>query len=295
MKTGIPNYPPSMVAFIDLLGYKNKVKNIRNTRELDRVIRQIQSIHSLFEKKPWNELSKTARRITGKKVIALSDALVISASLNSKACKMSGVYDSVAQELTAIGLSQGLCAMRGIFLRGGIALGYHYKKQDIIVSSALIDSYELEHTRLCFPVIGMDPGFYRAFTESPQAKHYSPESSPNKCLFIPVTISWNKRKQKIYCLDYFYITVSNMSTFYDDNDRNRYKSTTNPNKKHEILNRSFLRNEMRFVKAHKRAIEKELKKKHVTKIRKKYLWLKNYHNEKVKQGNYGHEYEIENG
>ena len=64
-------------------------------------------------------------------------------------------------------------------------------------------------------------------------------------------------------------------------DLERYRAEKDIDKKNDIMRESCHKSVERFIAAHQQAIKIELAKKYVYSVRKKYLWLKKYHNETI--------------
>lgn len=291
MEQTIPRLNKTLVAFIDILGFKQRLYNVDSDEDLLKLYADFSSIHTIFEKKTKDSLAKDANKAVCKKVIAMSDALVISVGFESPVADIIGILDTLAAEMSEIALCQGLSVTEGIFLRGGLAVGYHFQNDagDILLSSAMARAYDTER-QVFYPLLALDDSFYKFFFEHPGNEVYIERISPNRTFFIDVE---NPEKGKtIHCLDYFHLTLEWCQDWYCQDDLTAYKIENDPEKRQKILDDSYMRNELRFVSAHKTAIQIELAKPYAPNIRAKYLWLRDYHNSSVEEHGYSKEWKI---
>lgn len=130
-------YQTRYVAFIDILGFANKVAKIA---EDDTVFDQLLNINSVIEKAA-TEAQKTGGVFDLRDVhwTAFSDTIVI--SVPESAHRMPTFYTIMIGTMT---LCQNLLEL-GAATRGGIAKGFVYHKDRVLFGPAVIDAYHLEH------------------------------------------------------------------------------------------------------------------------------------------------------
>ncbi len=274
-----PKLNTSLVAFIDLLGFEDQLKNVTTDKELVEIYNRVKIVHDIFDKDPKDSLTRGSHEAVSKRVISLSDAVIISLDFDSPNSEIDGILDIMAQELSLIGSAQALCVAEGIFLRGGLSLGYFFFENDILLSNAVIKSYAME-ALACWPVIVLEPSFYDYFISHSGNECYSEETAPKNVLFYKFKSP--KIDEPVYCLDYLRIVSGDLQQWHTEEDRLRYIAEKDVKKKQQILNKSYTKNELAFMQAHKESIEKELSMGHTEKIKEKYEWLKDYHNEFIR-------------
>ena len=293
MKTDdhIPQRNTVLAAFIDILGFKKRLYDVASDEDLMRLYADVRSVHKIFDKDPDNTMTKEAQDVTSKKVIALSDALVVTVDFNSPLAQVNGVFDVLAGELSELAMCQGLAVARGIFLRGGLALGYHFRDNqgDILLSSAMARAYEAEEQPF-YPMFSCDDRFYRFFSEHPHNSHYAPDIAPNNNFFVLVKNP--KTGKECHCLDYFHLMLGWLQQWNAPADLDAFRAEQDPERKTQILTESYTRNELRFVEDHMTAIKVELAKSHPPEVMSKYAWLREYHNKSVDDHGYALQWKI---
>jgi hypothetical protein len=269
-----------VVAFIDILGFKNRLLSVKKNSELLKAYSVLLRLQEIFEKNSKDEFGKEARKYTAKKILGLSDALVVALDLKSPLVDSMGVLDTIAAELHSLAFNQAIAVTEGVFLRGGIAKGFFYSshRRDIVISNALALAYDVEENEADYPILAIEEEFYKYFVRHSGNKVYSDAIAPCNTLFY----SYRRNKKVIYFLDYLAVGFSCTEDWAHHEDLVAYRNEKDPDLRHAILCKSYRLNQSRFIMAHKKAIEKELRKKYPLKIKRKYLWLKRYHNQFVK-------------
>ena len=271
----------TIVAFIDVLGFGNRLCSVTTSKNLLKVHKDLLELHETFDKNPSNPRIQESHEFSSKTVTSLSDAIIISINFNSDSVKLSGLFDTLVYEMACIASNQAQSVIDGFFLRGGIAYGFFHNltSDNAILSNALVKAYKMEsNKKALYPVIAIDPFLYKLIIQHPESKAYL-DTHPGKDLADSFVHPCSK--ETIHFLDYFHIALGDCQTWYSDEDRKRRIAEASSDKKQKILNQSYARNESAFIKAHKRAIQIELNKNHTDKIMKKYLWLKDYHNRSI--------------
>jgi hypothetical protein len=132
----------SLVAFVDLLGFSDRVTSAKTPEDLNAIYQQILTVREEFEHEPPTEKREVHRRFQ-KRVLAFSDSVVISIGSRSRAVEMMGDFDALGLELTLMAYAQGECTRLGYFLAGGIDLGPWAYTNDVLISPALVRAYQL--------------------------------------------------------------------------------------------------------------------------------------------------------
>lgn len=57
----------------------------------------------------------------------------------------------VLSELDGMALAQGQCVASGLFLRGGVDIGWWYRKSAVFASESLVRAYKAESRSACYP------------------------------------------------------------------------------------------------------------------------------------------------
>jgi len=196
----IPTINEYLVAFIDILGFGKRVLSISGNEGLKALHGEIKHIHNVFDKEPATSLKENEMAISRRKVLALSDALVIATALDSPLSETMGVYDNWCDEVHTIGINQAICAANGVFLRGGLSKGQFFFEDDILVSAAMAKAYEIESKIANWPVICVDEATYSWFAGHASRHYYSQDNQPVDYLFMEYQPSQDVTR---YCVDTF--------------------------------------------------------------------------------------------
>jgi hypothetical protein len=123
-----------IVAYIDILGFTNMVRNdcenLSNTKYLE-LLREC-----------FNSIKNTFKQLA--EIIQFSDSIIISLPLEKK------------NVINIIEITQNIQAemfKKKILVRGGISFGKHFSESDFLFSDALINAYELEKKQAINPRI----------------------------------------------------------------------------------------------------------------------------------------------
>ena len=272
----------ALVAFIDILGFGSKVKTIKTQTDLEETHKQLTFIQNEFERNPKDE-KKEDHKYMGKKVLTFSDCIVISINMKSRDTEMFGNFDPILAQLHMMGLSQAICVCNNIFFRGGISLGTWFHSKDIMISSALVEAYEIDRKIANVPIMVLSEKTYNFFSIHPHRNWYASNTDPVKWLF---------RKYKkingnvIYFLDYLGIGFDGSADWHSRKDLEAYRATKDDNKKNEILRGSCAAEQKIFLNCHKEAVIKGFLGSPNDRIKSKYIWLFKYHNQFISALNY---------
>ena len=269
----------SLVIFLDVLGIKSKLQKMETDEDFKKIYDALYYVQNEFAQKS-DEHEKKYEQSIGKTVQVFSDCVVISLSLESKMAGSSGTFDPFLAELHYFGLCQMTCVCNGIFIRGGIAIGDWYYEDNILISPALLEAYDLERKISVYPVLTISKDTFNFFKKHPHRNYYNEDIEPIRHLFR----RYKTESGKFYhCLDYLGIGYDGAADWYTRDDLIRYKAERDDEVKHDILCESYKKNQKYYLLGHKKAILKALKTLKDEKILKKYLWLTKYHNNFFKQ------------
>lgn len=274
----IKDFQPSLVVFLDVLGFGDKVKKIREDYDIQDIYKALRLIHDEFEKNITHEEMTKDHELKGKTVLAFSDSIVITLFFQSEDTHTFGLYDNMLGQLYSIALSQISCVCNGLFLRGGIAKGGWFRDGDIMISDALVKAYEMESHKAKFPILGIDQPTYDYLAGHQGRRNYSADSDPFDALFN----STKNGKNTLHYLNYLNIGFVSSEDWYCESDRQHYLKAK-PEQKMEILNESYKKSQLGFLKEHRQTILSALEKAPDESAKSKYRWLCRYHNSIAKE------------
>jgi hypothetical protein len=152
-------YERRVVAFIDILGFKNSVdKSNGDEQEFERILQTLTELKEFFIK-PKNDFE-----INDTQIIQVSDSLVISRLVKEKG----GIYSM----LTDCAFAIHLLIDNGFLCRGAIKVGNMYHKDTTLFGDAYIKAYIAESEER-LPIIKFDSDLFDIAKEhSGQEKGY---------------------------------------------------------------------------------------------------------------------------
>ncbi|REF70527.1 hypothetical protein [Paracoccus versutus] len=273
------NLKNGIFAFIDLLGFSDRVKQIKTDEDLRKLDADVVFVQREFEHKSSDDFVRRSQKIVGKRVLAFSDCIVISVPLHSELAKLQGTFDVLMSELTSLAIAQGDCVQRGIFLRGGVDLGYWLHRKDTLISPAMVNAYGLEH-EACVPMIAITPALYKYLSKHPDRGYYSKDIEPFSKVFKLYRKLPNGKTH--WFINYLRICLESVEPVIVGDDRERYLSA-------DADGRERMRTELwqsacsEWALSHGRIIAEAHAKATVASVRLKYEWLASYHNAEVKR------------
>jgi hypothetical protein len=131
-------YETRIVAFIDILGFKQSVKkSTDNKTEFNRIFKTLTELKEFFLE-PKSEYILKAEKEYGidTQITQVSDSLIISRVIHEKG----GVYSMVSDCSFAI----HLLIEHGFLCRGAIKVGKMYHKDSILFGEAYLNAYDAE-------------------------------------------------------------------------------------------------------------------------------------------------------
>lgn len=276
MRKKSPQLNKALVAFIDILGFRTRLRNIVAQSDLDTIYNQLLTIQNEFEKNP-SKTQKEDQDYAAKTVLAFSDCIVISLEMKSKYIKKFGSFDPLLWEIDGIGLRQAICVCNNIFLRGCISIGTWYRDKDIIISPALAEAYDIESKCAIEPIIVISEKTYNFFKTHPHRNWYAPEIDPVDSLFR----KYKRDRNTLYFLDYLRIGFDGAADWHTQQDLESYRAAHDDEEKNRILCASYAETQKDFLHYHKAAVTKGFIESPADRIRSKYKWLFKYHNQFV--------------
>jgi hypothetical protein len=193
--------------------------------------------------------------------------------LESDYTKFYGRFDAFGLEMSTFALNQGECALRGIFLRGGIDVGIWYRRGDQLISDALAKAYELEQQKVIMPVIGLSERFLTLFTKDPGRAAYTRDADPTHSLITtdPANVV------PVPFIDYMTVCLESADWMTSQARRDAYRRAS-PEKREKIMAEGFAISQKRFLRQHARMIKKATRQAKDSRVLAKYRWLTSYNN-----------------
>jgi hypothetical protein len=190
------SYEKRVVAFIDILGFKNSVdKSNKDEKEYERILQTLKDLKEFFVNPKDDSKLKVDKALNSDtQIIQVSDSLVISRLIQEKG----GIYHLLKDCALAI----HLLISNGFLCRGAIKVGNMYHKDTTLFGDAFIKAY-LAESEERLPIIKFDSDLFDL------VKEYSGQKEG----YEDWEIDFIKKNCKelmtgIYYLDYF--------TDYDD-------------------------------------------------------------------------------
>ncbi len=273
-----------LVAFIDILGFGHEIERAKTKVEIEKIYKKVRLVQKEFGKDTAADdpdEQTMMNRDYGRRVLALSDAVVVAITSNCPATEAMGGYDFFGFTLFELLLAQARCAVaHGIFVRGGISHGSFFFEDDVLLSPALARAYELESKHAEYPLIVVPEATRRAILAVRKKGAYAPGFDPTLQYFARHgRRTW--RGDPLYFLNYAPVMVNEQHRGMLPEDREDYRDAQK-NRDYErvqaMINRSALKDAAFFLKWHRKRIEDAYTATASDRIRKKYRWLMNYHN-----------------
>lgn len=182
-------------------------------------------------------------------------------------------------ELNSYALAQGTCVLRGIFLRGGVDLGFWYRRKDTLISPAMVGAYKLERAA-CVPMIAITPDLKKYLSDHSHRKFYSDDFDP-----IPRTMTQygslpNGTTQ--WFVNYLRICLGSVEPFIGGDALKQYQAADEEGR--DLIRTEAWQDACRdWARRHGQAILSAYAAagddEHV---REKYAWLVDYHNDEIR-------------
>ncbi len=263
-----------MVAFVDLLGYSDRVRALETPEELIALETQVLRVQKWFQHKPTEELEKQEHKLAAKTVLAFSDCVVVSVPFHSTLAKFQGDFDVMMAEVSSLGMAQGQCAVNGIFVRGGADFGMWYRRGATLISPAMVNAYHLEGA-VCVPMIGLTDEFYQHLAQHKHRSFYSKDIDPLRLI---------RRFEKLpngssqWLIDYVPLCLESVDGALSAEEKVEYRDA-GPERRDEIMNTAFARDCKDWARWHADEIKKGFAGSDVASVKAKYEWLAQYHDD----------------
>ncbi|OPX86349.1 MAG: hypothetical protein A4E53_03260 [Pelotomaculum sp. PtaB.Bin104] len=150
------NYRERVVAFLDILGFKQKVNESSSSQET--TVRICSALNFLtYDYKQYNSFCSSTEAFvkSGRRVTAFSDSIIISYPKNE---------ETMIFLVLDVMLLQAHLADLGFMLRGGIALGQVFHSGNIAFGPALIRAYELESKAAIYPRVILEKKYLQEYS-----------------------------------------------------------------------------------------------------------------------------------
>ncbi len=274
---------PYLVAFIDILGFGREIENARTEEDLRNAYAKVRKVQEEFQHPSAS--SEPARQTEnnseyGRRVLALSDAVVVAITPTCPMQPLMGGYDLLGFALFELIVAQARCACQGIFVRGGISHGSFFFENDVLLSPALARAYELESKHAEYPLIVIPQSTRDAVLDTPKMGSYAPGADPTP----PYFIKHGKRKlrnEPLFYLDYMGVMLQEDHRGWLPEDRKKYLAARrrgDDERAQELLNLCARKDAAYFLEWHRKKLEQAYKATNSERVRKKYRWLMAYHN-----------------
>jgi hypothetical protein len=275
---------PFLVAYIDILGFGRELEKAATKADLERAYRKVRRVQQEFEKATASDDVAEQEELNatyGRRVIALSDAIVVAVNPDSPARAMMGLHELFGWVLYEIVLAQTRCLAHGIFLRGGISHGFFFFEDDVLLSPALARAYELESQCADYPIIVIPQSTRDAVCGIRNGRATTRTGADTAASYFTRHGSRVWRNEPLYHLDYARLMVNESHRGLYGRERAKYieaKRAGNPVEAQAALNRSGLKDSAYFLRGHRKAIETAFRAASSAAVRRKYRWLMRYHN-----------------
>lgn len=274
---------PYLVAFIDILGFGNEIQCAETDQDLQKAYAKIRLVQKEFQQPSAADDPDEQSDLnldSGRRVIALSDAVVVAITPNCPTGPVMGPHDLFGFAIYELMLAQAICAAsHGIFVRGGISHGSFFFEDGVLLSPALARAYELESKYADYPLIVISESTRRAILSVSNAD-YEPGDDPTQRLFA----KHGRRKWKgeqLYFLDYMNEMREESHRGWMPEDRRDYLDAKERGDEQRMLaaiERRDLKDAAYFLEGHRRRLEEAYHASLTERVRKKYRWLMKYHN-----------------
>ncbi len=273
------NLQYGILAFVDLLGFSDRVARIETEEDLIELDEDISFVQTQFEHQAPEDFIKESHRLMKKRVRAFSDCLVISVPIQSQLSRVQGAFDTLLGELDSFALAQGMCVNRRIFLRGGVDIGFLFSRRASLISPALVKSYNLERAASA-PLIALTPELRTYLTEHPGRTAYSADADP---------IAWSlmdaenlPNGESHCCLNYFGTCLRNVDPAFDADDQRKLRAVEGE-ERDTMVSEAWQSAALAWAQSHGDAIRAGYQGAGTNGVREKYIWLAGYHDREVEK------------
>jgi hypothetical protein len=269
----------NLVAFVDVLGFTERVLSIKSAKSLEALDNDVRAVQRHFDVNPDDPRIRESQEITEKQVLAFSDCIVLRASLNSDLITTQGSFDTLMGEVFSLAASQGACIADGIFVRGALDFGFWSHTDNRLISPALARAYKLEREAVV-PVIRLSDSAIKFFRAHSHRYFYAKDADPFDSSFL--SYSDTVTGQQFWFIDYMNLVINNLDWRVSRKTHDEYFATE-PDERGQVIDRGYQENLRRWLNMHHDAILTGYKKSKDARVQLKYRWLAKYHNRTVDQ------------
>lgn len=262
-----------VTAFIDILGFGDRVVNAESIEDINDIHNGIRLIQDAFNFNTKDTLTRDVQKLHRTTVLAFSDCVVVNIPLESEATKYDGTFDPIMSEITSFAYGQGICCLKSLFIRGGLDLGWWYRRGSTLISQSMVNAYKTESTA-SIPVVALTNRLYDYFEKHTHRSYYSKDFDPIPRIFRRYQ---DGNKEFLY-IDYMTICLESVGWCHSPAQLKEYR-VSSPEDKDRIMSEGYRHNIDEWLSAHARNIEAAHIAANDRKVRKKYEWLSIYHNE----------------
>lgn len=273
----IDDISAGITGFIDILGFGGRVLSAKRIDDIKDIKKLVQRIQSEFDFDTKDSLTKEVHSIYNKTILAFSDCVVVNIPLQSKATEYEGTFDPIMSELAGFAYAQGACAQDKLFLRGGLDIGWWHQSGSTLISQSMVRAYKAE-AKANVPVIALTNDLYNFFVNHKHRQFYSSDYDPVKRILRKYEEGEGDNRIEFWYLDYISICVESIGWQRSKEQLHAYRSAS-PEEKGKIMNQGYRENIDYWLEHHARNIEAAYTNASNEKVKGKYEWLSEYHNE----------------
>lgn len=277
MPASLKNLSMGITAFLDILGFGDRILSAQTNADIDAVVADITAIQEHFEFRPKDKHVKEIHAGYKKTVLAFSDSVVVNIALKSTMTKLQGTFDPIMSELSGMAFAQGRCVTNGLFLRGGVDLGWWYRSGTILASESLVGAYKTEGSA-SVPVIALTERLYKFLSGHGDRRFYSKDIEPVGTLLRQHSYDGPKGRVSFRYLDYITVIAESIDWITSEQQRQSCLAAP-PEKRDHIRELGYRKNLREWFKEHARQIKLAHARAKNDAVRQKYEWLAEYHNE----------------
>jgi hypothetical protein len=271
------NISVGITGFIDILGFSDKVLNAETLEDIVKIRTDIETIQGRFNFDTKDEFLAKTQQLNDSTILAFSDCVVVNIPLQSETAEYSGTFDPLIDELVNFAYAQGACVLSGLFIRGGLELGWWFRKQHTLVSQSMVGAVRREQNAVV-PIIALGPRIYEYFRDHQDRPHYSKDADPVRKLFL----KYSSEHDQFYFIDYIRLCLQAVGWQLSTEQMVKYKCAS-PEEMEEITAYGYGKNIDHWLRRHARNIEVAASAETSEKVMAKYAWLSSYHNEVVRE------------
>jgi hypothetical protein len=185
-------YRPSIVTFIDVLGFRSIVGR-KSANEIYQIVKRVQRHAGSTDEDVVREFG-LVDEANWTRCVFFSDSIV-------RVRPFDGEYrdGSLFHEIIDLVHAQAELAHQGIFIRGGLTVGEIHQSNDVIFGPAMVRAYDLESSFANYPRIVIDPDVFKAL-RSDQRLHAEHHDVAQEMKYIKGLV--RKGDDGLYFIDY---------------------------------------------------------------------------------------------